>query len=90
MIVDGFTGARTPPKSSMREVRINLNPFSAEFDQLGFGRIEILTRAGTDKVRSQVFFNFNDESLNARNPFAARRAPFQSRLYGGTTSGPLF
>lgn len=90
MIVDGFTGGRTPPKGSIREVRINMNPFSAEFDQLGFGRIEILTKAGTDKFRGQMFFNFNDEALNARNPFAERRAPFQSRLYGGSVSGPLF
>jgi len=89
VIVDGFTGAALPSKASIREVRINQNPFSAEFDQLGFGRIEILTRAGTDRFRGQTFFNFNDESLNARNPFAPTRAPFQSRLYGGNVSGPI-
>ncbi|HYP53658.1 MAG TPA: TonB-dependent receptor, partial [Pyrinomonadaceae bacterium] len=33
--------------------------------------------------------NFNDESLNARSPFAATRAPYQSRRYGGNVSGPL-
>lgn len=89
VIVDGFTGAPLPSKASIREVRINANPFSAEFDQLGFGRVEIVTRAGTDKFRGQAFFNFNDESLNARNPFAPTRAPFQSRLYGGNVSGPI-
>ncbi|MBL8235632.1 MAG: carboxypeptidase regulatory-like domain-containing protein, partial [Bryobacterales bacterium] len=41
--IDGFTGGRLPPKSSIREVRINQNPYSAEFDRIGFGRIEILT-----------------------------------------------
>lgn len=87
--IDGFTGGRLPPKESIREVRINRNPFSAEYDRLGFGRIEIFTKPGTDRFRGQAFFNFNDESLNSRSPFAPARAPFQSRRYGGNISGPL-
>ncbi|HYP52142.1 MAG TPA: carboxypeptidase-like regulatory domain-containing protein [Pyrinomonadaceae bacterium] len=89
IFVDGFTGGRLPPKSSIREVRINQNPFSAEFDRLGFGRIEVITRAGASRYEGSAFFNFNDESLNARNPFSLARAPFQSRRYGGNLSGPL-
>lgn len=89
IFVDGFIAARAPTKSSIREVRINQNPFSAEFDRLGFGRIEILTRAGTSKYEGSGFLNFNDESLNARNPFLASRAPFQVRRYGGNLSGPF-
>ncbi|HEY0099578.1 MAG TPA: carboxypeptidase regulatory-like domain-containing protein, partial [Pyrinomonadaceae bacterium] len=89
IFIDGFTGGRLPPKESIREIRINQNPFSAEFDRLGFGRIEILTRPGTDKVRGQAFFNFGDESLNSRDPFSERRAPFQLRSYGGNLSGPI-
>jgi hypothetical protein len=42
--IDGFTGGQLPPRESIREIRINQNPFSAEFDRLGFGRIEILTK----------------------------------------------
>jgi len=33
-----------------REVRINANPFSPEFEKPGFGRIEIFTRPGMDTV----------------------------------------
>ncbi|HEY2934371.1 MAG TPA: carboxypeptidase-like regulatory domain-containing protein [Acidobacteriota bacterium] len=87
--IDGFTGGRLPPKSSIREIRINSNPFSAEFDRLGFGRIEILTKPGTDKFRGQAHFTFNDESLNSRHPYAPTRAPFQARVYGGNISGPI-
>src|SRR5919112_1260876 len=87
--VDGFTGGRLPPKESIREIRINRNPFSAEYDRLGYGRVEIFTKPGTDKFRGQAFFNFNDESLNSRSPFALVRAPYQSRRYGGNVSGPL-
>ena len=85
--IDGFTDGRLPPKSSIREVRINSNPFSAEFDRVGFGRIEILTKPGTSAFHGQAFFNFNDESLNSRNPFASSRAAYQSRQYGGNFSG---
>ncbi|HEX8189765.1 MAG TPA: hypothetical protein VF586_15525, partial [Pyrinomonadaceae bacterium] len=87
--VDGFTGGRLPPKESIREIRVNRNPFSAEYDRLGYGRVEVFTKPGTDRFRGQAFFNFNDESLNARSPFAAARAPYQSRRYGGNVSGPL-
>lgn len=87
--IDGFTGGRIPPKDSIREIRINQNPFSAEFERLGFGRIEILTKPGSDKFRGQAFMNFNDESLNSRNPFALNRASTQQRFYGGTVSGPV-
>ncbi len=42
--VDGFSGGQIPPKSTIREIRINQNPFSAEFDRLSYGRIQIFTR----------------------------------------------
>ncbi len=87
--IDGFTGGELPPKESIREVRINSNPFSAEYDRLGFGRIEILTRPGTDKFRGSFDGRFNDESLNSRNPFSMNRASSQMRAFGGNVSGPL-
>ncbi len=88
-IVDGFTRGTVPNKQSIREVRINQNPYSTEYDNLGFGRVEIFTRPGSNQVHGQGFFNFSDESLNTRNPFAPNRAPFQTRLFGGNVSGPL-
>ncbi len=87
--IDGFTGGNLPPKDSIREIRINSNPFSAEYDRLGFGRIEILTKPGSDKFRGSAFGNFNDESLNSRNPFSANRASSQTRYFGGNFSGPI-
>jgi hypothetical protein len=91
IFVDGFTGGRLPPRASIREIRINSNPFSAEYDRLGFGRIEILTRPGTDRFRGQASFNFNDDALNARNPFSTspKRPPIQTRQYGGNFGGPI-
>ncbi|MCO6510189.1 MAG: TonB-dependent receptor [Aridibacter famidurans] len=87
--IDGFQGGNLPPKEAIREIRINQNPFSAEYDRLGFGRIEILTRPGSDKFRGQAFFNFNDDFLNTRNPFAENKADSTRMFYGGNISGPV-
>ncbi|HZI85963.1 MAG TPA: hypothetical protein VFD48_03960, partial [Pyrinomonadaceae bacterium] len=77
-----------PPKDSIREIRINQNPFSAENEQAS-GRIEILTRPGTDKLRGSSFFSFEDGSLNSRNPFSSSRTPYQIRSFGGNLGGPI-
>jgi hypothetical protein len=66
--IDGFTGGQIPPKSSIREIRINQNPFSAEFDRLGYGRIEIFTKPGTDKLHGQIESRGNESVLNSQNP----------------------
>ncbi|MCZ6515442.1 MAG: TonB-dependent receptor, partial [Acidobacteria bacterium] len=87
--IDGFSGGQLPPKASIREIRINSDPFSAEYDRLGFGRIQILTKPGTAQFRGRASFGFSDESLNSRNPFAPNRPPYQSRLYGANLSGPV-
>src|SRR5882672_2883302 len=87
--IDGFSGGRLPPLSTIREIRINSNPYSAEYDRPGFGRTEILTKPGTDRFRGETFFSFNNQSLNSRNPFQLTRAPYLSRRYGGQLSGPI-
>jgi hypothetical protein len=46
ILIDGFSGGQLPPKDAIREIRINQNPFSPEYDKLGFGRIEIFHQAG--------------------------------------------
>jgi hypothetical protein len=87
--VDGFSGGQIPPKESIREVRVNQNPYSAEYDYPGWGGIEIYTQPGSDKWRGGASFDFNDESLNSRNPFAPTRAPYQQRAFHFTLSGPI-
>jgi hypothetical protein len=89
IFVDSFTGGRIPPKASIREIRINANPFSAEYDRLGFGRIEIFTKPGTDQLRAESSFRFNDDTLNTRNPFAPNKPPYERRDFSANLSGPL-
>ncbi len=89
IFIDGFSGGELPPKSSIREIRINQNPFSPEYDRLGFGRIEIFTKPGTDKFRGSVGYNFANDKWNSRNAYADEKAPFHLNELSGTLSGPL-
>src|SRR5208283_5411292 len=91
LYIDGFTGGQLPPKSSIREIRINQNPFSAEYDKLGYGRIEIFTKPGTDKYHGQFSVEGNESALNSRNPFLgdAPQSPYDSVIYQGNIGGPI-
>ncbi len=95
--VDGFSNGTLPPKSSIREIRVNQNPFSAQYDALGYGRIEILTKPGTDKLHGQVNLNGNANFLNTtwspitNGVVAPQPAPpdYHSLLVMANLSGPL-
>jgi hypothetical protein len=69
IFIDGFSGGTLPPKDSIREIRINSNPFSAEYDASGRGRIEIFTKPGSEKFHGGVNVTYSDWLFNARNPF---------------------
>jgi hypothetical protein len=89
--VDGFSGAQLPSKASIREVRINSNPFSAEFDRVGEGRIEIITQPGTGMIRGNVNGQYNKEALNSRSPLLtqAKRPQYKVQSVGFGLSGPI-
>jgi Carboxypeptidase regulatory-like domain len=90
--IDGFTGGQLPPKSSIMAIRINQNPFSAQYDQLGFGRIEILTRPGADKFHGGGGLQFGDKFLNTSSPFlgAANSQPEYHTIFAtGNLTGPI-
>ena len=90
--VDGFTGGQLPPKSSIREIRINQNPFSAQYDRLGFGRVEVFTKPGTDKYHGSFSIQGGDKAFNTSNPFlgASNNQPDYHTIFMlGSISGPL-
>ena len=89
IFVDGFSGGQLPPKESIREIRINQNPFSPEYDKLGYGKIEIFTKPGTDKYRGSAQWNFANDFWNTRNPYAPDKAPFLLNEFEGNAGGPL-
>ncbi len=89
--IDGFTGGQLPPKSAIREIRINRNPFSAEYDRLGYGRIEIFTKPGTGQVHGEVHTSGNYSSFNTQNPLLVNQTepPYYTWFMHGSIGGPL-
>src|SRR5262249_49762986 len=89
--IDGFTAGQLPPKASIREIRINQNPFSSEYDKLGYGRVEILTKPGTDQLHGQFWVMGNTTALNSKNPFMGAGPPpdYYSTQYEGHLGGAL-
>ena len=88
---DGFT-AGVPPKSAIREIRINSNPFSSEYDFPGFGRIEILTKPGGAAFHGQLFTQYNDQHFNSRSPLyrgSAALPPYKNLFRSGNITGPI-
>jgi hypothetical protein len=89
LYVDGFSGGQMPPKNTIREIRINDNPFSAEYAEQGFNRIEIFTKPGTDSWHGEAFGFGTDSAFDSMNPFAAEPQPFHTDEVDADLNGPL-
>src|ERR1019366_8133553 len=88
--IDGFTGGQLPPKSSILAIRINQNPFSAQYDQLGYGRIEIITKPGTDTYHGSFMTMFGDKVFNTSTPFLTAGQPdYHTLFFMGNLTGPI-
>ncbi len=90
LVVDGVEATKAGVSASaIQEIKINNNPYSAEFSRPGRGRIEIITKAGSEHYHGTVDFVFRDQHLNGRDPFASARPPEQRRIYEGSLLGPV-
>ena len=88
--IDGFSGGQLPPKSAILEIHVNQNPFSAQFERLGYGRIEIITKPGTAGWHGEIGARGNDATFNSRNPILrGPPPPYNSYDINGSVSGPL-
>jgi hypothetical protein len=87
--LDGFSSSRVPPKNAIREVRINQDPFSAQYDHAGFGRVEILSKPGAEQIHSTAQFKMSDAVVNSRNPYSSIKPPYQAKLLTADLGGPL-
>lgn len=88
-VIDGFLGGQLPPKDQIKEIRINTNPFTTEYAQAGYGRIEIITKPGTGKMHGNFNFNFRNDAMNSI-PFGVdQRYPYNRENYQATVAGPF-
>jgi hypothetical protein len=91
LYVDGFTveSGGLPPKNSILAIRVNQNPFSPQFDRLGYGRVEVLTKPGTDSYHGRFNISGNDLAFDTKDPLAASEPGYYSLIASADVSGPL-
>lgn len=87
--IDGFAGGQLPPKSSILEVRVNQNPFSSEYDRIGYGRVEVITKPGSQKFHGNLAGYGGTSDTNSANPLLAQQPDYDLYSYSGFVSGPL-
>jgi len=91
IIVDGVeTSALDVPSSSVKNVAVDQNPYSAEFGRPGKGRLEVTTKRGVQsRYRGNFLTVFRNSALDATNAFATVR-PLQQRGIGeAELDGPI-
>jgi len=90
VVVDGVeVDARSVPMEAIQQVRINRDPYTAEFNRPGRGRIEITTRDAVSDFHGSVSVGLRNSALDARNAFAPARPDESRRLIMGHLTGPL-
>ncbi len=87
--VNGFSGGQLPPKEAIRQIRINKNIFSAQYEDASGGGIEIFTRSGVDQVSGGIGGEFMSSAFNARNPFLLEKPNEFKGSYGGNILFPI-
>jgi carboxypeptidase family protein len=75
--------------SAVQQIKINQDPYSAEFMRPGRGRIEIITKPGGKEYSGTLNVRFRDADFAARNAFAVVKPPEQRRIVEGTLGGPV-
>ena len=75
--------------SAIQEIRINNNPYTAEYPRWSRRRIEVITKSSADAYHGTLNFLFRDFRLNARDALAATRPQEQRRIWEGSLFGPV-
>lgn len=90
ILVDGIeVNALALSASAVQQIKINQDPYAAEFMRPGRGRIEIITKPGGKDYSGTFNLRFRDSLFNAANAFASSKPPEQRRIYEGTFGGPV-
>jgi len=93
ILVDGLEAGRVGVSpSAIQSIKINNDPYAAEFYQPGRGQIQITTKPAADAFHGDFNFTFRDSVFDARYPFSplGPKPPEQRRIYDGQLTGPLF
>ena len=90
IVVNGMeVSALRVSASAVQQIKINQDPYSAEYGRPGRGRIEILTKPGTPQYHGEANLLFRDAALDATNAFATTKPEDRKHIVEGMVGGPL-
>ncbi|PYT77757.1 MAG: hypothetical protein DMG40_22390 [Acidobacteria bacterium] len=91
VVVDGMDGGELDmPSSAIRTLKINRNPYSAEFQHPGSARAEITTKHGhRRRYEGNIAYFARNSIFDARNALAASNPDLNRRFIEGSVGGPL-
>src|SRR5688500_18328416 len=82
-----------PSLEAIQEFKILRNSYGPEFGGAGGSQINIVTRGGTNRFDSSVFYSGRSDALNAKNYFLEQADQPKEELkrsdFGGTFGGPI-
>jgi carboxypeptidase family protein len=76
-------------QDAVQEFTVFRNQFDVQYGHALNAVVAIATRSGTNRFSGTGFYFGRDEALNARNPFAQDKPPFDEHRLGGTFGGPV-
>jgi hypothetical protein len=78
-----------PPVEAVQEMRVQQSGYSAEFGNSSGGVMTISTRSGTNEFHGSLYEFIRNDKLDARNFFAADKAPLRWNVFGFAVGGPI-
>src|ERR1700677_880994 len=90
-VVERFTmgAAIIPNLDSIAEFRVLTGNFDAQYGNYAGGRINVITKSGTNQFHGSAFEFLRNTDLDARNFFSPDRGVFQQNQVGGLFGGPI-
>ncbi len=75
---------------AIREFRVEVNNYSAEFGRNSGGQINTLTKSGSNELHGSLYHFHRNDNFDARNFFdPSKRPEFKRNQFGGSLGGPI-
>ena len=78
-----------PSIESLQEAQVQTGNFSSEFGRGNGSVVNLTTKSGTNEIHGRAWEYARNTQLNARNFFAAQRAPQIYNQFGVNVGGPI-
>ncbi|MEB2361166.1 MAG: TonB-dependent receptor [Bryobacteraceae bacterium] len=89
VLTEGLEFSQSPPVAELKEFRVMLNGYAAEYGQSESGVVTLVTKSGGNQFHGSAYEYLRNDKLDARTFFAAGKAPLRQNLFGFTGSGPI-